>query len=549
MALLRSAVTGCAGGASAVLEITGDPGLGKTRLLAELGALARAEGLVTLSGTASEFERQRVLGAFADPVRRCVDELSDGLADELADDEGRTRHEASPGAPDDETAALLDLVLGRGACARAAAPFPGDERDPLHHAVTRLLTAADRGRGVLLCLDDLHWADEGTLGLLHHVLRHPPRAPLVLAYAYRSRQAPAKLIAALRGAAARYRTIGVPLSPLDRQAGDALLGPGPAPEERDRLYTASGGNPFYLEVLRALAVEGTGGFCALPDGLRGALAHDCALLTDEQVCVLRAAAVLGDPFDPLLLAPVAALPSPVAFEALDALATKDLVRAASTPGQRGDLRQRLRFRHPLLREVVSWDTPPGWWLAANGRADRALRRSGAGPVERAPHVARSARAGDAEAVRVLSEAATLTLHAAPSIAGPWLRTALDLCAARRSGAAARERLGLLLALARASGMTGDLAASREALAEALSLVPDDQPDQRIAIVALRALVERVLGSPRTAEQVLEEELAHWPPDDPLPDPLRLQLATVGVTLGRYDEADAQLDGLLARSHG
>ncbi|MFD7615001.1 AAA family ATPase, partial [Streptomyces sp. NPDC059828] len=548
MALLRSAVAGCADGASAVVEITGDPGLGKTRMLAELGALARAEGLVTLTGRASEFERRRVSGAFTGPGR-----CADGLADDQGTSWGSAPDRPPTGAWDNEIGALLNVVLGRGAGAHAVLPpSSGGERDPLRHAVSGALTAAGRGRGMLLCLDDLHWADDGTLDLLHHVLRQPPPAPLVLACGYRLRQAQPKLIASLRAAAARYRTVSVPLAPLERQSCDALLGTGLLPAEKDRLYTAGGGNPFYLEVLSELAAAGTGpdGFSGLPVALRATLARDCALLTDEQLCVLRAAAVLGDPFDPLLLAPVAALPSPAALGALDGLATRDLVRCVSTPGQRGqreDARQLLRFRHPLMREVVSWETPPGWRLAANRRADHALRRSGAGPVERAPYVARSARVGDGEAVRVLSEAATLTLHAAPSMAGQWLRTALDLCATRRNGDTARERLGLLLGLARASGMTGDLAASRDALARALELVPDDRPDQRIPIAALRAVVERVLGSPRAAGRVLEGELAHWSAEDPRPDPLRMQLATVGMALGRYVEADAQLGTLLARS--
>ena len=69
MAHLRSAVTACADGTSTVIEITGDPGLGKTRMLSELGDLARAEGLAVLS--ALEFEQQRSFGVFAAPIRGC----------------------------------------------------------------------------------------------------------------------------------------------------------------------------------------------------------------------------------------------------------------------------------------------------------------------------------------------------------------------------------------------------------------------------------------------------------------------------------------------
>jgi hypothetical protein len=212
-----------------------------------------------------------------------------------------------------------------------------------------------------------------------------------------------------------------------------------------------------------------------------------------------------------------------------------------------DLRQLLQFRHPLLREVVAWDTPPGWRLAANARADRALWRSGAGPVERAAYIARSAHPGDAEAVRVLTEAAALTLHTTPAIAVAWLRTALRLSPVERSGEPARRRLGMLLGLANASGMTGDLSACRDALEQALDLMEHDRPEERIPILVLRSVAERILGSSRAAGVALEEELVHWPESDPRADPLRLQLATVRMAQGRYDEADAHLDALLVRT--
>ena len=132
MSVLRSAVTACTGGTSTVVEITGDPGLGKSRLLAELGDLARAEGLTVLSGRASEFEQQRSLGAFADPLRWCVGDLA----------------ERQQETPDEETAALLDLIMPRGAEPHPGRPRIMDvERYRLHHAFGRLLADADREIG------------------------------------------------------------------------------------------------------------------------------------------------------------------------------------------------------------------------------------------------------------------------------------------------------------------------------------------------------------------------------------------------------------------
>ena len=532
MAVLRSAVTACAGGTSTIVEITGDPGLGKSRMLAELGDLARAEGLTVLSGRASEFEQQRSFGAFADPIRWCVGDLA----------------ERRPEILDEETAALLDLMLPRG-----AGPHPGRprildvERYRLHHAFGRLLADADRGRGVLLCLDDLHWADEGSVELLHHLLRQPPGTALVLACGHRPRQAPAKLLASFHHATAGYRTARLPLPPLDRQACESLLGTRHTAAEREQLCTVSGGNPLYLEVLTELTTDGAAGFSDLPDTLRAALAREIVLLTADELAVLRAAAVLGDPFDPMLLAPVSGLATGPALEALDVLAGTDLLRSHHPTGPRPDIRQLLQFRHPLLREVVSRDTPPGWRLAAHARADEALRRSGASAVERAPYVARSAQTGDTEAVRVLTEAAGLTVHSAPATAAVWLRAALYLSVPDGTAEAAADRLRMLLGLADATGVTGDVAACREALRQALELVPADRPEQRVPIVVLRSVVERILGSAKVSGLVLAEELARWPAADPQANPLRLQLATTRMGQGRFEEAAGLLDALLART--
>ncbi|MFJ3894736.1 ATP-binding protein [Streptomyces sp. NPDC090083] len=531
MAVLRSAVTACADGRSTVVEITGDPGLGKTRLLSELGDLAAAEGLTVLSGRASEFEQQRSFGVFAGPVRSCFGLLTD------------SRH----GPLDEETAALLELVQPRGS-GPGRHGFAQVDRSRLHHALGRLLAAVGQDRGILLCLDDLHWADEGSLELLHYLLRQPPGTPLLLACGLRPRQAAARLRASFRYAVADYRVERLPLSVLDRQACRSLLGATHPPARRDRLCTVSGGNPLYLEVLTELTLDGDGAAGSqtdLPDTLRAALAREIASLTGDELSALRAAAVLGDPFDPMLLGQVAGLGHGPALEALDVLAGMDLVRSCGPGGPPHETRQLLQFRHPLLREIVSRETPPGWFLGANARADEALHGSGASAVERAPFVARSAQAGDLDAVRVLVEAAALTTRSAPATAAAWLRAALRLSPQDPSGEAARQRREMLLGLARTCGTTGDLASCRDALSQALDLVPADRLDQRIPVVALRSVIERILGSPKAAKRALDDELARWPKTEAEVNPLRLQLATVGMAQGNFEEAAGHLDTVLA----
>ena len=564
-ARMRAAVDACADGRSTVVEVTGDPGLGKTRLLNETAAAARAGGLTVLSGRASEYEQERPFAVVVAALRSRAEPPggsgeSHGRSGASPADRARPPGGSTqpPGGraesgPDAEDQALLDLVF-----AHSARSLPTNsrtlevERFRLFGAIVRLLESADTGAGVLLCLDDLHWADDGTLELLHYLLRNPPATPMVLACAYRPRQARPRLAACFPQTVDGYRAEHLRLAPLGQRAGDVILGTDLASEERDRLYAASGGNPLYLEVLARLAAgpgPGThtaggrsaapaaGQFVDLPESLRAALVREMALLDQDQFLVLQSAAVLGDPFDPDLLATVADMAPEPTLEALDVLAGMDLVRR-SGPSDR-----MLEFRHPLLRELVAEGVPPGWWMTAHGRADRALREAGAGPVERAPYVARSATVGDLDAVRLLREAAELTMYSVPATAASCLRAALRLLKPT-AGGPDEPRFGVLLALARALGLTGDLVGFREALTEALDLLPPDQRHRRVEVVALQAQVERILGDLGEARAVLETELAAWPDSSGVTNPLRLELATVRMTQRAYDESVTYLDAAL-----
>lgn len=530
-ARLRLAVDACAEGRSTVVEVTGDPGLGKTRLLTELATRARESGLAVLSGRASEYERERPFGVVAESLRACLEDT-----ERLAE-----------AAVDDGTRELLDMALTHPSKpAPSGTPPLVVERFRLFGAVARLLERTGRDRGVLLCLDDLHWADDGSLELLNYLLRHPPQVPVVLACAYRPRQARPRLLTCLSETADAYRAERLRLAPLGREAAELLFGAALPQEQRDALYDAGGGNPLYLEVLARLAERpqevGAGRFADLPRSLRAALVREVALLDPSQLTVLRAAAVLGDPFDPELLAAVADFPRGTALETLDILARMDLVRPGGPSGAPGRM---LEFRHPLLRELISSESPPGWWLAAHGRADRALRDAGAGPVERAPYVARSAEPGDLDAVQLLCEASERTMYSVPATAASWLRAALRLL--KPADGPDEPRFGVLLALSRALGLTGDLAGFRESLGEALELLPPDRRDRRVQVVTLQAQVERILGSLGEAQAVLEAELAAWPETSAVANPLRLELATVRMVQRAYDESAAYLDTALGHA--
>ena len=153
------------------VELVGEPGIGKTRLLAELERIADDRGCLVLSGSASELERDLPFWVFVDALEDYVRGLP----------------------PSVQTPA--DLPWARPDAALA------DERHRTHQAVRELLALLGARQPLVLVLDDLHWADPGSLELLGSLLRRPPAAPVLLAVAVRPRQVPEKLLPRARARA------------------------------------------------------------------------------------------------------------------------------------------------------------------------------------------------------------------------------------------------------------------------------------------------------------------------------------------------------------
>ncbi|GGQ76747.1 helix-turn-helix transcriptional regulator [Couchioplanes azureus] len=486
VAALRAALRQGAG-APAVVAVAGDPGIGKSRLLAELLAEAGRDGRVVLAGGAAEFEREVPFGV-----------LRNAMEDYL-----RRWHASRP-----ERLEATDLRLLPSAFRALAEDGPGGapvllagERYRLHRAVRAALEAIAGDAGLVLALDDLHWADDGSLELLDHLMRHPPGAPIVLAVAYRPRQAPTRLLQALAGAVQRGLATTVEVGPLSAAEADGLLPAGLNPMQRERLYRAAGGNPFYLEVLARSGATAP----PAPDSpawgpVGAALAGEFATLEPLRRRVLHAAAVAGDEFDLGLLAAVADLAEPDVLAALDELAQRDLLREGSAPG-------RFRFRHPLLRSAAYHHAGAGWRLGAHARAAAELRDRRAPMDVRAPHIEASAAVGDLAAVEQLHTAALEAVHATPAAAAHWLGSALRLLP--RSPDTVALRLELLNLRGRALGVTGRLDESREILGEILRLLPAGT-DERMKAVSFLAVLQNLIGDHAEARALLAQELATLP---------------------------------------
>ena len=499
-----------AGGRMRVVEVVGEAGIGKTSLLDALGDRADRDGWLALGGRASEYERETPFG----PVVDALDDFVAALAPT------RLRR-LGPGALG-ELGSVLPALSGHVDGARRETG--SGERFLAHRAVRSLLGELAAARPLMLVLDDLHWADDASVELLAHLLRRPVPAPVLLGLAYRPAAAPGRLAPALDASGVTR----IELGPLGRREADALLGARADPAARATIYEESGGNPLFLEQLARHGGPAAAGAPRAPRGVPAlvvaTVAAELRALGEPVAGVARVAAVAGEPFEPDVVAEVGQTGEGEVLAALDVLLAADLVRPSGSP-------RCFRFRHPIVRRAVYESAPPGWRLAAHGRADRALAERGAEAGARAHHVERAARRGDERAAAVLADAGRAAAGRAPGVAAHWYEAALELLPERHP-----RRVELLVARASALGAGGRLAESRDCLRVVLTLLPADQPAARIPITAACAKLEHLLGRHREGRALLLEALAVAGPGAAAHvAELQIQLAANSFFAGAWDE--------------
>src|SRR5215471_7782610 len=221
-------------GRPGAIEVAGEPGIGKTRLLRELAARAGARGHLVLSGAASEFERDLPFSVFVDALDEYVAGLEPGR---LA-----TLDEAVQ-------AELAHVFPSLSALAGGHEVAPQHERYRSHRAVRALLEHLAQTRPLFLVLDDFHWADSASAELLGALLRRQPAAAVLTAVARRPRQTPERLAITLERAHRAAAVTRVDLGALTLDEARQLLGERFDMARAALLHQESGGNPFYLEQL------------------------------------------------------------------------------------------------------------------------------------------------------------------------------------------------------------------------------------------------------------------------------------------------------------
>jgi DNA-binding SARP family transcriptional activator len=306
-AWIEAAASGAAHG---IGLLSGEPGIGKSRLLDELSASMRAAGGRVLEGRCFEAELLRPYGAWTDALR-VLDraELPEGV-----------RRDVAP-------------LVGDGA--------HGDEstdRSRMFEGASRLLSQlAQAGRPLLFRIDDVQWLDESSAALLHFVARALEKSRVLIVCAARPGE-----LADNRAALQMVRALGrdgrlsrIDLGPLDAAAVAELAGD----VDAARVFASSGGNPLYaLEVASALRTGSTGG--TLDELLRERLEKVDGRARE----LLPFAAALGHGIVPELLAAVSSLSPADLLAAADELERRGILRAAAGGGW--------DFSHDLVREAA-----------------------------------------------------------------------------------------------------------------------------------------------------------------------------------------------------
>ena len=340
-------------GHGGIVFISGEAGIGKTRLTEEFAAMVRGRGGVVGYGRC--YEPERVL-----PYQPLADVLRDLAAQ---------RGDAAPALPAWVRGEVARLAPERMAPLIPPEPLPdplqAERQAVLFHAIAAFVRHYASLSPLLIVLEDLHWATDSTLAAVHYLVRQTADAPLLLLGTLRTEEvAEAHPLAAMAGRLARDGLAQhLMLERLSAQAVAELLrrtsGAEPEAELVDRLYAHTEGNAFFLvETLRELAgtpipglsrerEEGAGCGLPVPGNVRALLEWRLGRLSAPARAWLVCAAVAGRTFDLDVVCRAMGADEDAALEALDDLLKQGFLREGS-----GILGRDYEFVHHLVQEAT-----------------------------------------------------------------------------------------------------------------------------------------------------------------------------------------------------
>jgi len=445
--LIGALVAAVAQGRGGVLVIEGPPGIGKSRLLTEVMALADRCGVRALFGEAFEYQQ-------------AVPFFSLFMATLRAD------------PPVGDAEAL------RGLAGSADLRFwvVNDLADAIYAAAAQTPLA--------ILLEDIHWADNGTLLALRSLATARPDVAVLWVLTVRTGAGgPAvqeTLSVLQRAGAAVVRVAAMSPDAVADMVCDAVRARADA--SLLNLAAKAHGNPFLVsELVGGLGEEGrldvSGGRAVatgdgLPRRLGAGMQQRLDLFSDGASEVVRVAAVLPDRFSAGLLAAMLDRPPVSLLSAVEEAVRADLLVEDG---------ERLRFRHDLLREATRQSLPQSLRRAMERQSASVMLRMGAAPAEVATQLARSAEPGDEQAIGALRQAAQSVGRSDASAAADLSKRALELLPAQDPdrGPLVAETVGLLNRASR-YGEAEELAVA--ALSEAAS--PEEEAEIRLRLPTL-----------------------------------------------------------------
>ncbi len=511
--------------------LEGEPGIGKTRLLTEAADVARAEGAPVLQLVAHDGEQTIPYAPIVGALERAITETGGpAVSDWLA---------RLPGWVRGELARVVPGVAQPGTVI-ASIEGPGAEIRFMEGLSRCLLSAAQGPGGGLICVDDLQWADSGTIAVLSYLARRVAEARCCLVLARRPPEPDQDRLAELLREA-RRRGVLVEIRPgrLTRDEVGELARAASLRLDAERLYAETEGIPFFVaEYLAASNEPGSGALPgdATPGPIRELLVGRIEGLGAATRQVLVAAAVVGRSFDPELVHATSGRSPDEVAAAIDELLAHGLITETATP----DGTPRYDFDHAKTREVAYASASLARRRLLHRRAALALQQPATrriGGHALAATIARHLReagddrgaasylriAGD-EAAAVYAHGEALDLYRSaialdPASPGPLherigtestrLGRYDDAVAAYEAAAANAEphdAWRIERRLADVHGRRGEWSLAETHLAAALSGLSADALADRARLIADRALAVHRLGDQRRSRRLAREAL-------------------------------------------
>jgi hypothetical protein len=545
-----------------IVVVSGDPGIGKTTVAAELALRLHAAGALVLYGRWDEealapYQAIReALGTYAAATPKPL--LRADLANH-AEDLARL---------------LPDLGARIGGVRAALVDDPDAERRRLFDAVTHWLGGISARHPVLLVLDDLQWAERSSLLLLRHVLDDPPDAPVLVVVTLRDGDVegmgPLHTLGLFEAGddVERLELSGLPPSAIERLVAQALGRPVDDEEAQIARWLAdeTAGNPLFVqEILRGLDAADPGGSLRavrdrLPERLYDVVRWRLERVGPQVADALAAASFIGAEFGLDVLAATLDRPAIEVRGCLDDAVHAGLVRDATD--------ERLAFAHAVVRRTLQEELPADRTAGLHRRIADVLaeRADVASAAEIAHHYLNAVDTGPAAGAPSATAPLAADAAATAALAVRWGRTAADQ--ARRETAfegavwfldrvvAVHERAGtdealaceLRLELAEAHDRAGEFTARDRRHLEAAELARAiDRTDlfTRAALGYGGRLPAAAPPNP-TAQGLLEEALARLAPSDSRARALALaRLSHVLALAASHAERQAESDEAVA----